>query len=231
MESEDSANSSHPDNESDPSQDVGREEKQSPELFVKVCRKCSVQSRTEGNYCPHCGASYSKGFKPTKLTRQRVLILAIVLVLVGASVATALIIQHSNQVQAEQAAAEAKRKADEEAEAARTRAAEEAAAAKAAQEAKDNTEREFRALAVKELEKSVQKDATDRVKEGVLTGPIKRTACTPLGGGSMDDLTSLTGTFECIAVNEVKTDGSESGYVFSATIDWSKGTYTWHLGR
>ena len=43
------------------------------------------------------------------------------------------------------------------------------------------------------------------------------------------DLTALTGTFECIAVNKKNADGSSSGYRFSAAINWGK-DYTWHLG-
>jgi hypothetical protein len=67
------------------------------------------------------------------------------------------------------------------------------------------------------------------VNAQTLTGPILSVSCTALGGGSSDDLTSLTGTFECIAVNQKNADGSSSGYRFSATINWNK-DYTWHLG-
>jgi len=218
--------------EEDPSSDGGgTSDAPGPAIpLLKVCPKCRVQSQTDGNFCPHCGAPYVKSTR-LKLSKRSVLVAGLVLLLSGAGTATVLGVQQANAVKAEQMAAEAKQKADEEADAARKKAADEAAAAKAAQDARDETQREYRALVVRELEKSVQKDATERVTEGILTGPIKRTECTPLGGGSTDDLTSLTGTFECIAVNETKKDGSESGYVFSATIDWSKGSYTWHLGR
>ncbi len=67
------------------------------------------------------------------------------------------------------------------------------------------------------------------MKSQSLTGPILSASCTPLGGGSADDLTSLTGTFECIAVNKENVDGTSSGYRFSATINSNK-DYTWHLG-
>ena len=75
------------------------------------------------------------------------------------------------------------------------------------------------------------KDAQKREAEGRLTGPFSRSSCTPLGGGSIDDLTAKTGTFECIAVNKKDDDGTESGYVFSATVNWDTGEYQWRLGR
>lgn len=80
------------------------------------------------------------------------------------------------------------------------------------------------------LEESVLKDAKSRVGKGVLDGPITRASCTPLGGGSTDDLTAITGTFECIAVNKTEADGSESDYRFSATVNWNEASYSWHLG-
>ena len=82
---------------------------------------------------------------------------------------------------------------------------------------------------VTQLEASILKDAKDRVNAQTLTGPILSVSCTALGGGSSDVLTSLTGTFECIAVNKKNADGSSSGYRFSGTINWGK-DYTWHLG-
>jgi hypothetical protein len=46
---------------------------------------------------------------------------------------------------------------------------------------------------VTQLQRSVTKDARKSVDAGVLDGPILNTQCTPLGGGSTDDLTALTG--------------------------------------
>jgi hypothetical protein len=80
------------------------------------------------------------------------------------------------------------------------------------------------------VEDSILKDAESRVTKGVLTGPITRASCTPLGGGSSDDLTAITGTFQCIAVNKTEADGSSSGYRFSATVNWNEASYSWHLG-
>lgn len=194
---------------------------------TKVCRKCSVQSHTVGNFCPSCGSAYVAQRRFAKVKKRTVLIIAAVVFAVIAGTGITLSIQHTNQVKAEQAAAEAAAEAQNkrEAEAARV-AAEETAAKEAADEAK----RALRVLIITELEGSILKDAKSRVTKGVLTGPITRASCTALGGGSSDDLTAITGTFECIAVNKTDADGSSSGYRFSATVNWNDASYSWHLG-
>lgn len=200
----------------------------SEQPLVKVCAKCSVQSQTAGNFCPNCGAAFVRKRGGLRINRRIALIVAAVVLIAGGGTWAAVAVQHANQVAAEEkaaaAAAAAEKKRQEEAAAA-------AEAEAARQEAADDAERELRKLSVKSMEASIQKDAKSRVTDGTLTGPIKRTECTPLGGGSTDDLTAITGTFECIAVNEERKDGSASGYVFSATMNWDEGSYSWHLGR
>ena len=190
--------------------------------WTRICPKCSVQSSIPGDYCPNCGSSYIR--KRARLSKKTMaIILALVLVL-GAGTAITLAVQHAQEVAAQE---EADRKAAE----AAKKAAAEAKKLQEAAEAKAAAQRAVRALIVDGLEEAVQKDATERVDAGRLDGPIQRTECTPLGGGSVDDLTAITGTFECIAVNEKKENGSESGYVFSATVNWDAASYSWHLGR
>lgn len=199
--------------------------------WTKICPQCSVQSTTAGEFCPNCGASYLRGRRRRKLGKKAIAIIVAIVILAGTGVGISLGVQHSREVAAQEAA---DKKADEaaaarerEAEEERIRVQEEAEAAAAAATA----ERALRGLIVDGLEESVQKDATERAAKGTITGPIERTECTPLGGGSVDDLTAITGTFECIAVNEKLDDGSERGYVFSATVNWDEASYTWHLGR
>jgi len=148
-----------------------------------------------------------------------------VLLLAGATAGSIAAVQHAQAVAAEE-------EADRKAQAAADAAAKERAQAEEEAAARDDAERAVRALIVAGLEESGQEDAEGRVTEGRLDGPIQRTECTPLGGGAVDDLTARTGTFECIAVNE-KDDatGTESGYVFSATVNWDEASYSWHLGR
>lgn len=194
---------------------------------TKVCRKCSVQTQTAGDYCPGCGTSYVAQQRFAKVNKRMALIAAIVLITVSAVVGITLNVQHTNRVNAEQAAAAAATEAQNKREAEAARAA---AAAAAAKQAADTSKRAQRKLIVTALEDSILKDAESRVTKGVLTGPITRASCTPLGGGSSDDLTAITGTFQCIAVNKTEADGSSSGYRFSATVNWNEGSYSWHLG-
>jgi uncharacterized protein HemX len=197
------------------------------ELQTKVCRKCSVQTQTSGNFCPACGAAFVAKRRFTKVNKRTAVIVAALLIAVIVGIGITLNIQHTNQVNAEQAAATAAAEAQKKREA---DAAEAAAAATAAKQAADDSKRTERKLIVAEVEDSILKDAKSRVTDGVLTGPITRASCTPLGGGSSDDLTAITGTFECIAVNKTDADGSSSGYRFSATVNWNEGSFSWHLG-
>lgn len=197
------------------------------ELQTKICRKCSVQSLTLGGYCPSCGTPYIAQRRFANVNKRIVLIAAAVLIVVIAGIGITVNIQHTNQVNAEQAAAASAAEAENKRQAEATRAA---AAATAAKQAADTSKRAQRKVIITALEDSVLKDAESRVTKGVLEGPITRASCTPLGGGSSDDLTAITGTFQCIAVNKTEPDGSSSGYRFSATVNWNDASYSWHLG-
>ena len=195
---------------------------------TKVCPKCSVQNQTIGKFCPNCGAPYNAQRLLAKVNKRVFLIVAAALIVLIAGVGVALNIQHANQVNAEQAAAAAASDAEKKRE---SEAAEAAARATAAKQSADASERKQRKEIVTAVEDSVLKDAQERVTTGALTGPITLASCTPLGGGSSDDLTAITGTFQCIAVNKTNPDGSSSGYRFSATVNWNDTSYSWHLGN
>lgn len=203
------------------------ESSNSLEPQTKVCRKCSVQTLTVGGYCPSCGTPYVARRRFTNVNKRLLAIVALVLISVVAGIAISINIQHTNQVNAEQAAAASAAEAENKRQAEATRASE---AASAAKQAADATKRAQRKVIVTALEDSILKDAQSRVTKGVLDGPITRASCTPLGGGSSDDLTAITGTFQCIAVNKTEADGSSSGYRFSATVNWNDASYSWHLG-
>lgn len=200
----------------------------SDELPVKVCPHCSVQSQTDGQYCPHCGASYVHGRKGLA-KRTKVIVAAVLgaLVLAGAGVAIAQKVSHDNQVAEEKRQAEAAAKA-----AAAQRKQEELAAQKEeeAQAERDRIERSIRASAVRGMRKSITKDAKERVTEGILDGPIYGTQCDPVGGGSQDNLEAKTTKFECLAIHKKNGDGTVEGWRFSATMNWDDGSYTWRLG-
>jgi hypothetical protein len=214
-------NSNHSDiSDADPGQNPERPP-------TRVCPKCSVQNQTIGKYCPNCGAPYNAQRLLAKVNRRVLLISAAALIVLIVGTGVVLNIQHTNQVSAEQAAAAAASEAVKKRESDATEAA---ARATAAKQAADASKRKQRKEIVTALEDSILKDAQERVTTGVLTGPITLASCTPLGGGSSDDLTAITGTFQCIAVNKTSPDGSSSGYRFSATVNWNEASYSWHLG-
>ncbi|KAA0977353.1 hypothetical protein ACIGB6_04680 [Paeniglutamicibacter gangotriensis] len=201
-------------------------------VLNRVCRYCSVQSTASGSFCQNCGKPYGKKTAPspkilwTVITAVVVVlgVLAIIFFTQQEATKRAADDAHASQVAAASSAAASSS-------AAGAAASAEVVAAASAAAASEETERAVRNVYVSELEASIEKDAKARVKQGTLTGPIKRVSCTPTGGGSLDDLTSLTTTFECIAVNETNKDKTESGYVFTSTMNWDEATYSWHLGR
>lgn len=198
----------------------------SGQALSRVCRKCSVVSQSPGDYCPGCGTAYAgrRVSTRTKLVAAGVIAL-LLLGGAGAGVAAKVRSDHEAAEAREAAAQRAEEKADRE-------AAEQAAAERAAdaKRAADNAAREERADLIEQMQKSITKDARGEVRDGFLDGPIFYTSCDPLGGGSVDDLTALTTTFECIAVNEKLDDGGARGYVYSSTLNWDERSWSWRLG-
>ena len=193
---------------------------------TRVCRKCSVQSQSGGDFCPNCGRSYIR--KPLS-KRMKLIVGGVVVLIVLAAATTGAVakVRHDHAVEAAQANAD--RNA---AQAAKAQAEAKAAKARkvAAKKAADNAARRVRRDGVKQMEQSITKDARKDVGSGLLDGPIFYTSCDPLGGGSTDDLTAITTTFSCLAVTKKNNDGTVSGYVYHATENWSEGSYSWGLG-
>jgi hypothetical protein len=161
--------------------------------------------------------------KPRKKHAALWLSLAAVLLLLIGGGATVIVVAnnvHAQQV-AEQKAAAAKKKADAE------RAAEAAAAAK---QAADDAKRAERAQTVTQVEASIKKMAEDDVVKGIIDGPVIGVTCNPVSG-STDDLTDPTTTFDCFVANKDNGDGTQSGYFFNATVNWTSGQYTYGLGK
>ncbi|MCD9198316.1 hypothetical protein [Aeromicrobium wangtongii] len=141
------------------------------------------------------------------------------LVLLGAAGSALAVKQHRDDLAADRAAAAAERQEN--------RAAN---AAADAQEEANETERASRRDLIEALQEQITKDAKKKVADDLLDGPILYSSCTATGGGSTDDLTALTGTFECIAVNKENDDGTASGYRYAGTAEWDSGSITWKLG-
>jgi len=145
------------------------------------------------------------------------IVAGIALVLIVGGVTTAVVMNnaHTQQVAAQKAAAD--RKAE----------SERVAAEKLAS---DNAERSERTQTVKQVEDSVKKLAEEDISKDILVGPVLGVACNPISG-STDDLTDTTTTFDCFVANKNNDDGTQSGYFFNATVNWSSGQYTYGLGK
>jgi membrane protein involved in colicin uptake len=106
----------------------------------------------------------------------------------------------------------------------------EEAAAAAAQERRDEADRAARRASVSNIEASVKTMAEKHAADGIIDGPIIEVSCSPVGGGSTDDLTEQTTVFECFAAYKDNGDGTMSGWTYNATMNWSSGSYTYGLG-
>jgi hypothetical protein len=144
---------------------------------------------------------------------------------------TALAVNAANE-RAEYAAAE--QKAEEEAAAEAAEAAEAATAeaeAEAAQVAADDAERALREESVAGIEASVKKMAKGHVKDDLIDGPVLEVTCSPVAGGSIDDLLQATTEFSCFVATEDNGDGTMSGHYYHATMNWDTGEYTYGFGE
>jgi hypothetical protein len=204
---------------------------------TKVCPNCSVAERTIGAFCPHCATPYDRSAHRSRRRPSRravLLILATLLVLGGGGTAAALITKHNDdQKHQRELTAAAHRRADalRRARLAQIAADRAAAAERRAQEAKDAATRGIRRSLVNDLRKAITKDARGRVADGYLDGPIYGTQCDPVGGGNASNLDARTGRYSCLAYNKKNDDGTIEGYGFTATVNFEKFSYQWHLGN
>ncbi len=190
---------------------------------VRICRKCSTQSRTSGVFCPQCGARYEKKRRSTK-TRLLILGLPLIVLVVAGGVAAALIVNHNDQVATKKRAAA--HAAAVQAAARRSAQAEQRRLAADQAKAKRDLARLERLSMVDQLQAAVRKDAEKDVAQGLLTGPILKVQCQP---ASTVDSTAPIADYTCIAANS-DSGGTLSGYRFSGTVDTGTGSITWRLG-
>lgn len=191
---------------------------------IRVCRKCSTQSQASGEFCPQCGARYSKRRRSRK-ARALIFGLPLVLVAVGGGVTAALIIHHDNVVAAKQAA---HRHAVARAAAVKRHQQQAAARARAAEAKANATLANIKRHAlVTGLEGAVKKDAEKDVANGLLQGPILSVDCQPATG--VDATATPVANYTCLAVRSIS-GGTENGWRFTATIDLNSDSYSWRLG-
>lgn len=150
------------------------------------------------------------------------------IVLIGLAVGIGyFLVSERNRAQTESEAA-ASVQAEEEASA---RAAEEAAEeARQAQEREDEQEREFRQRAVSEIEDSIATMAEGHSSDGIIDGPVLDVVCSPVAGGSLEDLTEQTTVFDCFVATEENENGTWSGHSYHATMNWNTEQFTYGFG-
>ena len=94
----------------------------------------------------------------------------------------------------------------------------------------DETERRARAATVTNIETSIEEMANEHVNKGMFDGPILSVTCSPVNGGSTDDLTETTTVFECFVGTEDVGGGRMRGYRYHATMNWTSGEFTYGFG-
>ncbi|NYD66062.1 DUF2510 domain-containing protein [Agromyces atrinae] len=150
-------------------------------------------------------------------------VLVAVLLVVGGG---ALVWKLVTDQQAAVAAQEAADRAAVKEEAAQRAADAKAAAAKEA----EASERKLRADSVPGIEDSIRAMAEKHIADGLIDGPVLSIDCSPVNGGSTDDLTEQTTVFECFVANVDNGDGTLSGYSYNSTMNWDTGSYTYGIG-
>ncbi|WP_258008660.1 DUF2510 domain-containing protein [Rhodococcus sp. ENV425] len=165
------------------------------------------------------GSGAVDGKKRRIRKKPLLIVLAILLLAVGGGALTWKL-NHDAQVAAQVAAAEE----------AAQREAKRLAAEKAAQQQRDNAERASRARSVSEIESSVERMASKHIDNGMFDGPVIEVTCSPVNGGSTDNLTETTTGFECFVATEDNGDGTMSGYKYHATMNWTTGSFTYGFG-
>ena len=160
--------------------------------------------------------------------RRTVWVVAIVVGVVLALGGAAAVVVSNLNASAEAQALEQERKQEQE-QAERERQREEAAAR--AQEEADALERESRADTVADIEDAVKAMASEHADDEIIDAEPIEVSCSPVNGGSTDDLTEQTTVFSCFVATEDNGDGTMSGYTYHATMNWDSGEYSYGFGQ
>lgn len=210
--------------------DVQAAEPYAAEEPTRLCPHCATLSRTSGDFCPHCGLRFTGKVRDgiSRGVKIAVAALFVLVVLGGAGVAVAIKVHHDNQVAAQHRQAVAALKARQQAEQQRRQQLQQQQRQQQAQRAAEVSSRQ---ALEGQLQTNITKDATQKASQGFLTsGPAQSTTCTRASGGSSQNLSEASGTYSCIAVYQTNSDGTQSGYRYSGTINFDTGMLTWQPG-
>lgn len=159
---------------------------------------------------------------------MRIVVVAAIAIVVLGGGGTAVALKVSADRAEDRRKAEAAQKAEEQRNAAAARERQQ----REREEADERYEREvrkYRTALVRELRKSITKDAKERVRDGYLEGPILSTSCENSDGKELD-LDAENGAYECLAAVIKRDDGQVEGYRFSGRVDYEDGSHTWRVG-
>lgn len=209
-----------------------------PTIILKACEDCGMTNPPAGWYPSPEDPSTKKYWDgqqwlnipvpaevaPRRKSKAPVIVASIVAAGVLVLVVIGLIVNSVfSGIAAEQLAAEQQQE--------QAQAEEEAAAALAEQEVLDTAEREARKESIVGIEASVKKMAEGHIEKGVITGSVLSVLCSPVGGGSTDNLDQNTTVFQCFVATEDNGDGTKSGHYYNATMNWETGQYTYGFGE
>ncbi|GFG80335.1 zinc ribbon domain-containing protein [Mycobacterium paragordonae] len=157
-------------------------------------------------------------------SKKRVVIASVIALIVLVTIAIGVFWKkdHDTQLRNEASAASSSKAA----------AAKAAADAQAADQARRDADakRAKRALAVMDIEVSIKTMAQKHVADGLFDGPVLSVSCSPVGGGSTDDLTAKTTVFDCFVATKNNGDGTSTGRKYHATMNWDTENYTYGYG-
>lgn len=90
---------------------------------------------------------------------------------------------------------------------------------------------DHRTKMVEQIVESVKGSAQELLDKGLINGSILDASCNPVAGGSLDEISESTTTFECFVATEDNGDGSQKGYFWDVTQNWDSGRYTWSFRK